>query len=204
LSEKLFKGDKIIAIGIDDGYFPPYKKGKTVLAAVLFKGKTPVEIDFDLITIDGQDGTQIAAGLINKIISPYEKGEKVVFLDGVTYAGFNYINPLELKEKTGIDPITVFYKLPIKEKVYKALKNHFPDYKKRWRIIRNIIINTEKIVTEKGPVDCFTTISENKNKVYKFIRYYQFYSRIPEPLRLSDAIAREVSLYLRAIRLLPW
>ncbi|MEM4550227.1 MAG: DUF99 family protein, partial [Sulfolobales archaeon] len=78
-------------VGIDDGFFPPeYKelKLKTVLVGTLYRGRRPVDVKLRTVTVDGTDGTKKAIEILESL------GESdAVFLDGVTVAGFNVVDP---------------------------------------------------------------------------------------------------------------
>ncbi len=185
-----------IAVGIDDGYFPPEKRGKTILAGVLYVGKTPIKALLDLVDIDGTDATAKSVSLAQKLLSARGK-DAVIFLDGVTYAGFNYIDPEALSDRTGAHVVSIFYRRPVEEKVFEALKTHFPDWRKRWRVIGKAISSSRRIHTRMGGLDCYST-TPDYSLVQKIVNYFQLYSRIPEPLRTADLVASSVSRYLRS------
>ena len=190
MSQQFFNEEKPV-IGIDDGYFKHKKKGETIIIGVEHLNKKPVNISAETIEIDGNNATEKAVKLLHNL--GVEKS--IVFLDGVTYAGFNYIDPLKLRKATDSHIIIVFYKLPRKKLVEKALKKHFSDYKDRWSVIGGVLRGSRRIVTEKGPVDYYSTLDDVKT-VYKIIVMHQAYSRIPQPIITAHLIASEMSRFL--------
>ena len=183
------------AIGIDDGYFPPEKKGYTTIAGVFYKNKLPTNIHMDIIKVDGKDATKKAIEIVDNLNKNSRESETLVFLDGVTYAGFNFIDPDRLHAETGLHVIVVFYKLPRKELVYDALKKHFDDWRERWMVIGKVLDRTRVLITSRGRLDYYSTIND-PGYIHDFISFYQYYARIPEPLRTADLIASEASRYL--------
>jgi len=173
---------KLLVSGIDDGYFPlEYKrnKGKTVLLSVTYERYKIYNIDFDLITIDGSDAGEIFEKL--------EKGE-ICILDGITFGGFNYINPSLIRSN-----YIIFYSSkPNLDKVYNALVKHFNDDRKE--IILNIMNNLLRISTKKGDVFIYTNMGVSEAK--EIIEKYQIFDKIPEPLKTAHEISSSLSKFL--------
>ena len=173
---------KLLVSGIDDGYFPlEYKRnrGKTVLLSVTYDQFKIYDIDFDLITVDGND-----AGEIFKTL---KKGD-VCILDGITFGGFNYINPRLINSN-----YIIFYSSkPNLDKVYNALIKHFNDDRKE--IILSIMSNLLKISTKKGDVFIYTNMRVSEAK--EIIEKYQVFDKIPEPLKSAHEISSSLSKFL--------
>ncbi len=181
------------AIGIDDGFFPLHYKevrGRTVLVGVLCSGLTPVDVAVEGVTVDGLDGTNAAISLLKRLTQqlPEGRGDAVVFIDGVTAAGFNVIDPLKIHEQFRIPVVSVF-KHPLNlGKIEDALRKHFPDWGIRFKTIRSVYESSRKVNTKWRElrlscfgIDCF--------KVASLISRLQSMSPLPEPLRLADIIA---------------
>lgn len=182
------------ALGIDDGYFPPYfkgGKGKTVIVAVLMEGSKLIDAELALIDVDGVDATGKAINLTNKISS--KNTPDIIFLDGVTYAGFNFIDPYKLYEETHV-PIAVIFRYPLKlNNIYEALRKNFKDYILRYKIIEKTYVSSLPLTTFKGTIQV-TPIGIEYKELHKVITNYQLVSVTPEPLRIADIIASGISI----------
>lgn len=172
----------MLVSGIDDGYFPlEYKKsrGKTVLLSVTYTGFKISSIDFGLITVDGED-----AGMI---LEKLEKGDLCI-LDGITFGGFNYINPSLINSN-----YIIFYSSrPNLAKVSNALTKHFNDNRKD--VILSVASNLLRISTKKGDVFIYTNIKVNEAK--EIIEKYQVFDKIPEPLKTAHEVSSSLSKFL--------
>ena len=179
--------------GVDDGYFPlKFKggKGKTVLLSSKYNDKLLIGIDFDLILVDGDDATS----KLRKILDDCE----VVFTDGITVGGFNYVDPEELRNY-GINYIIFYSKIPNIKDVEHALLKHFSG-DRRTTIILNVLENLVLLPTKKGNVYVDTNLS--LQYASKLINYYQIYVKEPEPLRTAHTIASSLSRFLLTKNLL--
>ena len=176
----------LLVCGIDDGYFPLSFKGRrgyTVLLAACFKNSKLVSVNFDTILVDGNDATQ-------KLFKITEKSE-VLLLDGITFGGFNYVNP-ETVGNNGFSYIVFYSQMPNVNEVEKALRKHFND--ERICIILNTITSLTKLPTRKGEV--FVMSNLPLNEVSEIINFYQFFVKEPEPLRTAHIIASSLSKFL--------
>jgi endonuclease V-like protein UPF0215 family len=182
----------LATLGIDDGYFPlEYKetKGKTLLVGVLCVNTLPKGLTVTNVTVDGSDGTEKAAFIANEMVRRYPNIElDALFLDGVTVAGFNIINPSRLHKLLRLPVITVF-KHPLNlDKVREALLKHFPDGESRYEVIREAYLSSKEVVTKwkKLIISCSGIgCSEAGNLISKL----QVQGPLPEPLRLADLVA---------------
>ena len=136
-------------------------------------------IDFDLISVDGEDARDIFEKL--------EKGDICIF-DGITFGGFNYIDPRFINSN-----YIIFYSSrPNLTKVLNALTKHFDD--SRRDIILNVMSNLLRISTKKGDVFIYTNIGVDKAK--EIIEKYQVFDKIPEPLKTAHEISSSLSKFL--------
>lgn len=176
-------------VGIDDGFFPPeYKelKLKTFLVGTLYRGRRPEDIKVRSVTVDGTDGTERAIEILEGL-----GGADVVFLDGVTVAGFNVIDPDELTKFSR--SVVVVYKFePAMERVERALRLHFRDWRSRYEVILKAYSRSNLIETrwKTMRVAVFGDVGVD---VGRLVSSTQLVSSIPEPLRASDIIASALS-----------
>lgn len=175
------------ALGVDDGYFPVnYKKlnKKTLLVAVLCEGIRLIKVKLALITVDGLDGSDAVV----KIIKSLDEGIDVIFLDGVTYAGFNVVDPEVILRETSIPVITIF-KHPLNlSKVREALIRNFNDWVVRYNVIERVYSGVRAVNTPNGKL-LISLWGINNDEAYNAIVKLQNINQYPEPLRIADTIA---------------
>jgi len=184
------------AVGFEDGFFPPKLKEvrgqQTVLAAVLTENITPKSAVLNLIEIDGLDATEKALATIQTLNIKYSVN--IVLLGGITYAGFNIIDPVEIFETFNIPVIVVTDEEPSDEEVKRALKKHFIDWKERFSIFKKFrkLAKIHRIRKDKGKLyiqPLGISCVEAENLVLKLI----LKGKYPEPLRLAKSIASSLA-----------
>lgn len=150
-----------------------------MLLAVTYDEYRLVNVDFDFIDVDGDN----ASSVFNTINS----GD-INILDGITFGGFNYINPDNLNKS-----YIIFYSAkPNIEKVEYALRKYFNDVRRE--IILKVIKNLLRVSTAKGDVYIYTNLNIRVAK--EIIEKYQVFDKIPEPLKAADEIASSLSTFL--------
>jgi len=181
-----------MVVGFEDGYFPPklkeMKGHRTVLAAVLTENVKPKSVVLNSIEIDGLDGTEKAVQSLFKL---QEKSQvDVVLLGGITFAGFNIIDPVEIYETFGKPVIVITEDEPSDEEVERALRKHFLDWKDRLKILKRFrgkakIHRVRKVKGKLYIQPLSLNVEEAENIVLKLI----LKGKYPEPLRLAKTIA---------------
>ncbi len=171
------------AIGIDDGPFTK-QQDTAPLVAVLLQGPHLQKVRTGWITVDGLDATDKALKLL--------KGWKPVpiLLSGVTYAGFNLIDPHVLRRKLRVPVIIVVGSQPDNKAVKQALFKHFPDWKLRWKIIRSLGPLRKAITNPDEPHIFFEVFGCSTRDAAKILRANCYVSRVPEPIRVAGLLAR--------------
>ena len=178
-------------IGLDDGYFPPYYKGRkgyTILLGVKYSlTKGIIEgIAYTFILVDGLDATEKAIRLVEYL------GGDIVLYDGITYAGFNVIDPFRIHSITSV-PGIVFYRHPLSlKRISDALVKHFPDYKIRLDVIKRALLRRYKMSTEWGIYE-YTPVEIDPLEAKKLLEKLQYYSPEPEPIRIADILSSKAS-----------
>lgn len=193
LVPKRFRSVKseIRVLGIDDGKFVPRSKGTVNVVGVVYRGGYWFEgVMHTDITIDGLDATEKIAAMIQD--SPYYGELRVIFLDGVTFAGFNVMDISKLSSMVELPVISVARDKPDLEEIRRALKN-LPDFEKRWQAMMNagelFEVETRK---EENPV-YIQVAGILREDAVKILKKTSTRSNIPEALRVSHIIASGLS-----------
>jgi len=170
-------------IGIDDGPFTK-EDAEAPLVAALLQGPHLQAVRSGWITVDGLDATYTAVHLV--------KGWKRVpiLLSGVTFAGFNLIDPRVLQRRFRVPVIVVVGSKPDNRAVKRALVKHFPDWKRRWEIIRSLgPLRKARTSTAEPPI-FFEALGCSKRDAVKLLISNCYISRMPESPRVAGLLAR--------------
>ncbi len=174
------------AIGIDDGSFIPESKGSTLLVGVLLRADNRLEgVMSTSIKVDSLDSTEKVLKMLKK--SRFTSQASFILLDGVNFAGFNFIDLQALHSELGIPVIAVLRGKPSLEKISLALQR-FKDKKKRLALIESAgaIHRAEKIF--------FQCKGISPSKARSAISRFTLHSNLPEPVRLAHLIASGLTL----------
>lgn len=179
--------ERIRLVGIEDGSFKKGLSKRAILALVLFNGSGIIDVKFVKISVDGLDAT-------NKVVNVLKTWAfDVVMLAGVSFAGFNLIDPFVIFREF-IKPVVVISRTkPNNRKVKYALQKHFSDWKIRWEVFKKLGTIHKVHAFERGSPLYVEFVGGDLNWVKNLIRNLAFCSRIPEPLRVARLIARGVS-----------
>ncbi len=184
-------------VGIDDGYFPieyKEKRLRTVLVGVLCVGTYPKDISIKTVTVDGMDGTDTAESIISELNDVCRGCLDLVFIDGVTIAGFNVIDPRKLWKNRHIPVVVIFKHDLCLPRVKEALRKHFADWKERLGIIEEVYGNSSRVWAKwrKLRMSCYGI---SCSEVAEVVSFLQTVSPMPESLRLADIIASGLTRY---------
>jgi uncharacterized protein len=174
-------------IGIDDGPFPPKTDDNiryAPLLAVWLKGPHLHQLKTDWITVDGLDATRKTELLLKS------SRHIPVLLSGVTFGGFNLIDPWKIQKLCKGPVVVVVGSRPDNMAVKRALSRHFPDWKERWDLIRSLgALRKVRTMAGEGPVffERFGCLTRDAALILKS---WAFVSRVPEPLRVAGILAR--------------
>jgi endonuclease V-like protein UPF0215 family len=175
-------------IGIEDGPFLPRLLGGSIapLVAVRLEGPRIVQADFRWITVDGTDGTREAVALLKTISTP----KCPILLAGVTFGGFNLIDPRKVQSTLRAPTIVVIGSRPDNRAVKQALAGHVPDWKERWDVIRALgPVRKIRTVRNENPV-FYESFGCNARAARELIMSWAMVARVPEPLRVAGLVAR--------------
>ncbi|MGB9675796.1 MAG: DUF99 family protein [Candidatus Bathyarchaeales archaeon] len=174
-------------IGVEDGSFRKGISRKAKLVAVLFLEARIESVRITNITVDGMDATET----LLKAIKGWNFG--AVLLSGVSFAGFNIIDPILVYEECEKPVVVISRTKPDNVAVKRALRRHFKDWEMRWSVF-------EKLgkVYEVQVMDCtepvyIEVVGETVEWARGLIKAFSFCGRMPEPLRVARLIARGIS-----------
>jgi endonuclease V-like protein UPF0215 family len=175
-------------VGIDDGPFLSRRLGGSTAPLVVAQLSGPhlVKARIARVSVDGLDATSVASRLLGSL----QLGESPILLAGATFAGFNIINPRVLHRKFRRPTIVVIGSRPNNRAVKRALMRHFPDWKRRWRILSSLgPLRQVRAFRNEGPI-FYEAFGCSDNEARRILKEWAFVSRVPEPLRVAGLVAR--------------
>lgn len=178
----------ISCIGIEDGPFLPRRLGGSTAPLVVAQLEGPhlVKARVGRITVDGLDATSAASGLLDSL----RPRDSPILLAGATFAGFNIINPKVLQRRFRTPTIVVIGSRPNNRAVKRALVRHFPDWKRRWRILSSLgPLRQARTFRNEGPI-FYEAFGCEDNEAGRILKEWAYVSRVPEPLRVAGLVAR--------------
>lgn len=181
--------EQVKVIGVEDGGFPVFRPsgsrhGKALLVCVLMDGPWIEAVQMRAITIDGTDATARLLEMLNELTFD------VILLGGISFAGFNLIDPNKVYATVGKPVIVVSKKRPDNVAVKKALICHFEDWAARWEIIEKLG-GIHEVLSMRGEAPIYIeVIGAEVSWAQELIRNLSSRSRIPEPIRVARFIAR--------------
>jgi hypothetical protein len=174
-------------VGVEDGSFQKGATRKTILVVVLFKGLDTENIKIVKITVDGLDATEKLVGVLS------EWKFAAVMLAGVSFAGFNIIDPTAIRKEFEKPVIIVTRTKPDNKAVHRALKRHFKDWRIRWKVFEKLDSFHKVVVLTDEPPIYVETIGVGAKWACNIIQSLSVCCRIPEPIRVARLIAHGLS-----------
>ena len=164
--------------------------GYAIIVAVLLRGSVISTVRLGRIEVDGTDANSVLRELLG------EMAYDVAMLSGISFAGFNLIDIDQLSRSTSKPVIAVIGEKPNNVSVRKALRKHFDDWERRWRIVRHA-----------GPLYSFKPLPNESRLYYEVkgssseyakavIASSALVSRLPEPLRVAGLLAKNLGSVL--------
>jgi len=175
-------------LGIDDSPFNFKEKYSTVVG-VITRGANYLEgVISNKVTIDGSDATFVCINMIKK--TRHKKQLRAILIDGVAIGGFNVIDIQEIFDETNLPVITVTRDYPDYTSIQLALKKHFDDWEKRYKIISKGELY--EIKTKYNPIfiKCSGLCID---KAKEIINISTIRGVIPEPIRMAHIIASGIT-----------
>ena len=185
MSQNAFRSKRVV--GVEDGSFQKGITPRTLLAVVLFKGLKIEGVKIARIVVDGLDATE----KLGEVLGEWEF--EAVLLAGVSFAGFNVIDPTIIHEEFGNPVIVISRTKPNSKAVKRALERHFEDWQSRWSVFERLGLVHKVVVSASEPPVYVETVGVRVGWAGKLIRALSVCSRIPEPIRVARLIARGLS-----------
>ena len=169
---------KVRALGIDDSPFSR-ENNKSYLIGSVVREKNYLEgLIIEKITVDGIDSTDV---ILKMISGKFSEQIKIIFMNGITFAGFNVANIEKIYLETKIPIITVVRKMPSMEEIEQALKKHFTDWEERLNLMKKFEIkNINGVYVQKMGIEW--------KEVGEILLRFTVRGKIPEPIRISHII----------------
>jgi endonuclease V-like protein UPF0215 family len=141
-----------------------------------------------VLEVDGLDSTDVILRLLRGTRTD------IVFLSGITFAGFNIVDCTRLHNVLHIPIIVVCREKPDNRSVKRALQKHFTDWERRWRLVRKLgrIYRFAPKPSEQ-PLH-FEAVGISAAHARKVISAYCATSRVPEPVRVAGLMAKGLAL----------
>ncbi|MCX8169305.1 MAG: DUF99 family protein [Candidatus Methanomethylicia archaeon] len=179
-------------LSFEDGKIMKEKMDKTILVGIKINNTFIEDIFYKEIEIDGLNATEKVIEIVNEA-----KPIDLILLSGISYAGFNLIDSERIYEEFKIPLVIYTKKKPNNMDVLSALIKHFPDWRRRWNIIKRTLkasrgIHQIKLRENEKPV-YIETIGISVDEATRILRENTIWGRTPEPIRIAEIIAKETS-----------
>lgn len=173
------------AVAFDEGPFR-FGDAEVHVAVVVTRGASYVEgILATRVTVDGDDATERFADAL--LGSPFASETRIVFLDGVTYGGFNVVDVDALHARLGFPVLAVAAGSPDLEAMGAALERHVVGAERKRRILERH--GPRLLETAEGPL-AWTAAGLDEAEVPRVLAQFTVLGYKPEPLRLAGLVAR--------------
>lgn len=174
-------------IGVEDGGFSRelgYDFLKALLVCVLLRGTYIEDFRADTITVDGLDASDKLITMLRQL------SFDVIMLAGVSFAGFNLVDPTLIFEEFHKPIVIISRTKPNNVAVKNALLLHFEDWQARWDVFQKLGPIHEVASMPREPPIYVEVIGATLDWATRLIRASAYCCRIPEPIRVARLIAR--------------
>ncbi len=178
----------IRTVGFDDGCCFSDSENVLLIGAVL-RGNSRLEaVMSDYVKKDGFDSTEKIIGVVNS--SRQKPQIRAIFLDGLSFAGFNIPDITKISKMTQLPVIAVIRKLPDIDAVKDAVER-LSDSEKRIELmdsageIYSLKANGSEIFFQCAGV------STSNARIY--LKRTILHANVPEPVRVAHLIASGIS-----------
>ena len=172
-------------VGVEDGSFEAFEPGQsTLLCTVCMVGGRVEWVRLGRVAVDGRDATDALLGLL--------EGTRfdALILGGVSFAGFNVVDPHGIHEELGIPVIVYSGEEPDSPSTLAALRSNFPDWAERWAPIERLGDVYSVVTREGSPPVFFEVAGCTREWAEDVLRASVSLTRTPEPVRVAGIVAR--------------
>ena len=177
-------------LGVEDGSFKAFQRrggSLTYLVGVVMESNRVLDVKAARIEVDGLDAT-------DRLLEMCEgTDDDAVLLGGITFAGFNVIDPWRVHEALGAPIIVVSRVRPSDDDMLEALKKHFEDWRQRWEPIERLGTAHECTTFLGEPPIFYEVVGCDREWAEETLKGASLISRIPEPVRVAGIVARGLS-----------
>jgi endonuclease V-like protein UPF0215 family len=172
-------------VGVEDGGFSREADiRKALLVSVLLHGTSIIDFQMAEIEVDGLDATEKFSCMLRRW------SFDSVVLAGVSYAGFNLIDPNVVYEEFEKPVIIVARTKPNSKAVKGALLRHFEDWETRWAVVEKLGPVYKILPVPNEPPIYAEIVGADLKLARNLLRRLSVCCRIPEPIRVARLIAR--------------
>ena len=179
-------------VGIEDGSFVPRISKKCLFVAVLMDKMRIADVYIRTITVDGMDVTDRTIEIL-RLCKPVD----CLISGGITFAGFNILDPFRIFDELNIPVIIISRKRPDNRAVYNALVKHFKDWQTRWNIVKRLGEPITVYNWRDGVTLYVELVGIDKEQALEIIDSLTLWGKRPEPLRVANIIAKGLSKALK-------
>jgi len=181
-------------VGVEDGGFSRKLQGcgiqKALFVCVLLRGKWINDFQADMITVDGLDATKKLTSMLRRL------SFDAVMLAGVSFAGFNLVDPTIVLEEFRKPVIVISRTKPNNVAVKNALRRHFEDWRIRWGVFEKLGSVYEVVSMPTEPPVYVEVVGAELDWASTLIRAASVCCRVPEPVRVARLVARGLTRML--------
>ncbi len=181
-------------VGVEDGGFSRKLQGrgiqKALFVCVLLRGKWINDFQADMITVDGLDATEKLTSMLRRL------SFDAVMLAGVSFAGFNLVDPTIVFEEFRKPVIVISRTKPNNIAVKNALRRHFEDWRIRWSVFDKLGSVYEVVSMSAEPPVYVEVVGAELDWTSTLIRAASVCCRVPEPVRVARLVARGLTRML--------
>ena len=174
--------------GVEDGGFSRELQSrgmqKALLVCVLLRGKWISDFQASMITVDGLDATEKLTSML------WRWTFDAVMLAGVSFAGFNLVDPTIVFEEFNEPVIVISRTEPNNVAVKNALRRHFGDWRVRWSIFEKLGSVYEVVSMPAEPPVYVEVVGAELDWASRVIQASSVCCRVPEPIRVARLVAR--------------
>lgn len=180
-------------LGVDDGPFQRDIDSRTALVGVLMRMDGTLEsVHSGFIDIDGEDTLSLILEFIEEIGN---SNVNVILTEGITFGGFDIVDPTELWQKTGIPFISITKGKADLQSMESALIEH--GNSEKLHKLRSLT-PVRKIIRDN--VYTLNISGVDQKEAISLVEKLMIVGNVPEPLRLADMMALS---FKRTINKLP-